>query len=62
MGIGSNKRDFERALELMKDTLVDLDISSDGLEVIYDVIREYNDCFKDDIEDMIIKVGEFEDE
>lgn len=55
MPIETNKKDFENALEQMEETLEKLDHCVDDflMNTLYYVITEYENHFKDDIENLI---------
>jgi len=63
MSLDTNKRDFERALELLEDEVASLEgiIHGDFLSLVKDVISEYDGHYKDDIVELIDNFDDLED-
>ena len=64
MSIDSNKSDFEKALSEMSDTIEKLDwcVDEDLMNTLKDVVNEYDNHYKSDIEELMGKVESLDSE
>lgn len=63
MSIESNKKDFENALDYMRNAISTLESCVDPsiLSILTDVIHEYDHHYVNDIEELITEVEELRD-